>query len=219
MPTKTTISPEIKLLAVKHSLTGDESLNCISARVGVSRSTLQKWILNYELFGIDGLLHRSRNQRYAERLKREAVESYLSGRMSEEAICKKYQIRSRTQLEKWVSVYNDQKEFRTPGGARKGVHMVKCSESEKKSVVEYCILHNRDYALTANCFGRTYQQVYGWVRKYHTVSANENHPVPAVWIEMQSKKSPPHYEIIGPQICVQKKTTALQEENCCGIYC
>lgn len=105
MPTRNIISSEIKLLAVKHSLRGSESLNHISGRIGVSRSTLQKWILNYELFGTDGLLHRDRNQRCSERLKREAVESYLSGRMSEEAICKKYQIRSRTQLEKWISLY------------------------------------------------------------------------------------------------------------------
>ena len=36
------VSLEIKIIAVKHSLTGAESLNTSTSRFGVSRSTLQK---------------------------------------------------------------------------------------------------------------------------------------------------------------------------------
>jgi len=161
------VSSEIKIIAVKHSLAGTESLNQSAARFGVSRSTLQKWLLNYEMFGTEGLCHRAGNHRYSEEIKREAVEVYLSRRMSEEDICKKYQIRSRTQLEKWVSLYNGQKEFRPAGGARKGTRMARISGEEKQMAVEFCIAHDRDYTLTAERFGFTYQQVYGWVRKYH----------------------------------------------------
>ena len=123
------VSSEIKIIAVKHSLVGTESLNQSAARFGVSRSTLQKWLLNYEMFGTEGLCHRAGNHHYSKEIKREAVEAYLSGRMSEEEICKKYQIRSRTQLEKWVSLYNGQKEFRPAGGARKGTCMARISGS------------------------------------------------------------------------------------------
>ena len=98
------VSSEIKIIAVKHSLVGTESLNQSAARFGVSRSTLQKWLLNYEMFGTEGLCHRAGNHHYSKEIKREAVEAYLSGRTSEEEICKKYQIRSRTQLEKWISL-------------------------------------------------------------------------------------------------------------------
>ena len=166
------VSLEIKILAVKHCLIGTESLNQSAARFGVSRSTLQKWLLSYEMFGTEGLCHRVRNHHYSKEIKREAVEAYLSGWMSEEDICKKYQIRSRTQLEKWVSLYNGQKEFRPAGGARKGTCMAKISEEEKQAAVEFCIAHDRDYALTAERFGFTYQQVYGWVRKYHVAGLN-----------------------------------------------
>ena len=166
------VSSEIKILAVKHCLIGTESLNQSAARFGVSRSTLQKWLLNYEMFGTEGLCHRAGNHHYSKEIKREAVEAYLSGRMSEEEICKKYQIRSRTQLEKWVSLYNGQKEFRPAGGTRKGTCMAKISEEEKQAAVEFCIAHDRDYALTAERFGFTYQQVYGWVRKYHAAGLN-----------------------------------------------
>lgn len=124
------------------------------------------------MFGVEGLCHRAGNHHYSKEIKCEAVEVYLSGRMSEEDICKKYQIRSRTQLEKWVSLYNGQKEFRPAGGARKGMCMAKISGEKKRAAVEFCIAHDRDYALTAERFGFTYQQVYGWVRKYHAAGVN-----------------------------------------------
>ena len=133
------VSSAIKIIAVKHSLVGTESLNQSAARFGVSRSTLQKWLLNYEMFGTEGLCHRAGNHHYSKEIKREAVEAYLPGRMSEEEICKKYQIRSRTQLEKWVSLYNGQKEFRPAGGARKGTCMARISGEEKEKAVEFCI--------------------------------------------------------------------------------
>lgn len=58
------VSSEIKIIAVKHSLVGTESLNQSAARFGVSRSTLQKWLLNYEMFGTEGLCHRAGNHHY-----------------------------------------------------------------------------------------------------------------------------------------------------------
>ena len=77
------VSSEIKIIAVKHSLIGMESLNQSAARFDVSRSTLQKWLLNYEMFGTEGLCHRAENHHYSEEIKRKAVEVYLSGRMSD----------------------------------------------------------------------------------------------------------------------------------------
>ena len=141
------VSLEIKIIAVKHSLIGAESLNKMAARFGVSRSTLQKWLLNYKMFGTKGLGHRIRNQSYPAEIKREAVESYMSGRMSEEDICEKYQIRSRTQLETWILLYNGQKEFRPAGRARKGRHMAKISGEAKQTAMEFCVAHRRDYFL------------------------------------------------------------------------
>lgn len=167
MPVMNYVSLEIKIIAVRHSLAGAESLNKTAARFGVSRSTLQKWLLNYKMFGTEGLHHRTRNQSYPAEIKREAVESYLSGQMSEEDICKKYQIRSRTQLETWISLYNGQKEFRPAGGTKKGTHMARISVEDKQTAVEFCIAHGRDYMMTAKRFGFSYHQVYSWMRNYH----------------------------------------------------
>ena len=167
------VSTEIKLLAVKQYQAGSGSLNRVAAKFGVNRSTLQKWLLNYDLFGEEGLQHRAKNHCYPEALKQQAVESYLSGQMSIETVCKKYQIRSRTQLEKWILVYNGPKEFRPDGGKRKGARLAMASYEERKQAVEHCIAHGKDYALTAAHFGFTYQQIYGWVRKYHAAGLKE----------------------------------------------
>ena len=68
------VSSEIKILAVKHCLIGTESLIQSAARFGVSRSTLQKWLLNYEMFGAEGLCHRAGNHHYTEA---ELLEGYF----------------------------------------------------------------------------------------------------------------------------------------------
>ena len=50
--------------------------------------------------------------------------------------------------------------------------MARISGEEKEKAVEFFIAHDRDYALTAERFGFTYQQIYGWVRKYHAAGLN-----------------------------------------------
>ena len=159
------ISAETKIQAVEQCYAGAGSLNQIAERFGVHRSTLQKWLLNFDLFGEEGLRHRAGNHHYPAIVKQQAVELYLSGQMSIEAVCKKYQLRSRSQLEQWVMLYNGQKGFRSPGG-RRGVRLAMVSYEERKAAVEYCIAHERSYKLTAAHSGFTYQQIYGWVQKY-----------------------------------------------------
>lgn len=133
------IEPGLKLSAVREYHAGNGSLNKIAEKYGVYRSTLQKWLLNYELCGGAGLQHRLQNQHYPEPLKRQAVESYLSGQLSIEAVCKKYQLRSRSQLECRM-LYNGQKELRSPGGKREGIRMTRTSYEKRKAAVPSCSL-------------------------------------------------------------------------------
>lgn len=51
------ISVETKIHAVEQCYAGAGSFKRIAERFGVHRSTLQKWLLNYELFGEAGLRH------------------------------------------------------------------------------------------------------------------------------------------------------------------
>ena len=73
-----TVSAEAKILAVKQYYSGEGSLNQIAAKFGVRRSTLQKWQLNYDLFGEDGLRHRAGNHHYPAIMKQQTVELYFA---------------------------------------------------------------------------------------------------------------------------------------------
>lgn len=69
------ISAETKIHAVEQCGTGAGSLNQIAESFGVHRSTLQKWRLNYDLFGAEGPRRRAGNHHYPTLLTQQAVES------------------------------------------------------------------------------------------------------------------------------------------------
>ena len=197
------VEAKVKLSAVREYLGGNGSLNRIAEKYGVCRSTLQKWLLNYELFGEVGLQHQLQNQHYPESLKRQSLESYLSGQMSMEAVCKKYQLRSRSQQESWMVMYHGQKGLRSPGGRRKGIRMTRTSYEKRKAAVEYCIEHSKGYKATAAKFICTYQQIYGWVRTYHAGGLEK----------LCSKKSPKELiEVIEENKRLKKQESALELE-------
>lgn len=42
----------------------------------------------------------------------------------------------------------------------------KTTQEERAEIVAFCIEHGKDYPLTIQTYGVSYQQVYAWVRKY-----------------------------------------------------
>lgn len=116
---------------------------------------LQKWLLNYKMFGTEGLRHRTRNPSYPLEIKREAVAFYPSGQMRGKDICKN-QIQSKAQFKTQISLYHGQKEFRPADGTKKGTPMARISVAEKQAAAEFCIVHDRDYMMTAERFGFAY---------------------------------------------------------------
>ena len=105
MPQKQKLSLEEKVEIIRDYLEGTISKSEAARRGGVARDTIQQWARNYESDGEDAfLLHK--NRVYSPELKRQAVEDYLSGVGSQSEICKKYHIRKRMQLQKWIKVYN-----------------------------------------------------------------------------------------------------------------
>lgn len=115
------------------------------------------------------IIVRRRNKHYTQELKLEAIQAYQNGEGSYVTVSKKYGLRSKTQLENWVKWYNGHKEIRKPSGFRTEIYMTKgrkTSQQERVEIVAHCIEHGRNYAKTIEEYGVSYQQVYGWVRKY-----------------------------------------------------
>ena len=42
----------------------------------------------------------------------------------------------------------------------------KTTQQERVEIVAFCLEHGKDYLLTVEQFGVSYQQIYSWVRKY-----------------------------------------------------
>ena len=40
------------------------------------------------------------------------------------------------------------------------------TQEERADIVAFCIEHNKDYGLTVETYGVSYNQIYSWVRKY-----------------------------------------------------
>lgn len=86
----------------------------LAERLEVSLATVQQWIRNYESMGEDTFLMKH-YKRYSKELKLQAVQEYLAGYGSQDDICKKYGIRSKSKLQKWIKQYNGYEVFKSYG--------------------------------------------------------------------------------------------------------
>ena len=114
-------------------------------------------------------MSRGKNKRYSVELKVTAVEAYLRGEGSQYEICRKYGISAHSVLQGWILWYNGHKRFKERREVRKEIYMTKgkkTTQEERTEIVAFCIEHGKDYRLTVETYGVSYQQIYAWVRKY-----------------------------------------------------
>lgn len=168
MGRKAKISFEQKLSAVKDYLEGRKSQGQLARELDVAKSSVQKWINLYNSMGENWLITSSKNIAYSEEVKYVAVQEYLQGTASLLDICKKYSIRSHSQLSNWILKYNSHEKLKSSGLGGKSI-MTKgriTTFEERIEIVKYCIEHNRNYNETAENYKVSYQQVRSWVTKY-----------------------------------------------------
>lgn len=112
---------------------------------------------------------RRKNKKYSKELKMQAVQDYLSGGGSLREICKKYEIKDKHSLMDWIMWYNGHKKIKERSSAKGEIYMTKgrkTTQEERAEIVAFCIEHGKDYRLTVETYGVSYQQIYDWVRKY-----------------------------------------------------
>ena len=112
---------------------------------------------------------RRKNKKYSKELKLEAVQAYLRGEGSLRQACRQYEIRDKKQLRNWILWYNGHKEFKERREAGGEIYITKgrkITQEERGEIVACCIEHGKDYPLTLQTYGVSYQQIYAWVRKY-----------------------------------------------------
>jgi len=175
---------EEKLKYVLRCIEGMDSINHTAAVIGIHPQSLHKWIHNYQSMGIDSLSTTSKNSSYSKVLREMVVKDYLAGVGSQSDICKKYRIRSTTQLQNWILKYNSHEELKASGtgGMPIMTNGRKTTYDERVEIVKYCIEHQNNYAETAQKYQVSYQQVYTWTSKY------ENNGVEALQDRRRKRK-------------------------------
>lgn len=157
-----------KITAVMDYLEGRKSQIQLAQEYNANKKSVQAWIVAYQSMGENGLINSPKNFSYSAELKYAAIEEYLSGAGSLFDICKKYKIRSRSQLRSWIMKYNGHKKIKSSsnGGINFMTKGRPTAFEERVEIVKFCIENNRDYGKTIEKFKVSYQQVYAWVKKY-----------------------------------------------------
>lgn len=171
MGRKSKVSSLMKIEAIEKYLKGEDSLNHLAKELNVHHTSVQQWLQTYQSLGFNGLLETSKNTLYTEDFKVIAVEDYLTGNYSQMGICKKYGIKSTSQLRNWILKYNGHEELKSSGMGGVPIMTKGCKTTyeERIEIVKYCIEHQSNYAETAQHFQVSYQQVYTWVTKYEKI--------------------------------------------------
>lgn len=168
MPQKGRLTPSEKKKVVEEWLSGNESICGLARKYGISDTTVRDWIRLYKTRGGEGLIPAAQIRKYSVEVKTRAVEEYLSGEVSQSDICAKYDISDRRVLRGWIKRYNSHEDFKEPnnGGVIGMAKGRKTTQEERIEIVSHCISNNKEYGRTIDQYSVSYQQLYGWVRKY-----------------------------------------------------
>jgi len=167
MSRKNKLNAEEKVRIAEDCIEGRISQAEAARRVGVDESSIRAWIAKYKSEGSYGLWQTEKNRVYSEELKLQAVMEYLGGKGSLREICKKYRIRTKTQLRAWIKVYNSGRDFKhkMSGGSRMKSTR-KTTQEERVQIAKECIENGDNYGEIAIKYQVSYQNVYSWVKKY-----------------------------------------------------
>lgn len=167
------ISAEEKIQYCQKYVDGEMSQREIARTLGIATSSVQKWLNKYLSMGEDAFTQKG-NKRYSIEEKTVAVESYLKGEDSLAGICRKYKIKSTTQLQRWILKYNGHEDFKVSGTGGYSIMTKgrKTTFDERVEIVQYCIKNDHNYAKTAETYNVSYQQARNYTVKYEESGVN-----------------------------------------------
>lgn len=162
----TKLGADKKAAIVKRYLDGEIGRNEAARITGVAPSSFVLWVNKYKNNGVLGLMPREKNYEYSSELKFQAVRDYMAGSGSQDTICKKYKIRSRTQLRDWIKVYNSHRNFKTQPGGSRMTKARKTTQEERIQITKECLASGKNHGEIALKYNVSYQQIHTWVKKF-----------------------------------------------------
>ena len=158
-----------KLTIIQEIENGHIGVKAATQKYSITKTTLAKWRKRYRMYGFEGLEARSHNRSYSAELKIQAVKDHLEGGLSQYQVIDKYKISSTTQLANWIKKYNGHSSLKAYSGGISAMTKGRSTTwQERIDIVLYCLSNGQDCKKTASQFQVSYQQVYGWVKKYET---------------------------------------------------
>lgn len=159
--------PQYKIDIARRCIEGSLSLRSAAKEVGTSTATIHKWVTLYRFQGELGFLPVDKNRMYSQVFKLKAVLECINEHTSPIVVAAKYGIRSSSRLEKWIKMYNNGEDFshKMSGGSRMKTSR-KTTKEERVQIVKECIVNGYNYGETAIKHNVSYQQVYGWVKRF-----------------------------------------------------
>lgn len=172
MPQKSKIVVSEKIKITREYVAGKISREEAARRAGVTPASVASWARIYRQEGALGLAPTKKSRVYSSELKKEAVLEYISGGYGQHTICEKYAIRSRTQLQSWIKMYNNHGDFNSVKQSGGGSYMKKgriTTQEERVQIVRECISSGKNYGELALKYGVSYQQVRAWTLHFEDV--------------------------------------------------
>jgi len=169
MSRKSKVEFEKKVRITREYLDGKISRKEAAVQMGTVPSAIDSFARIYRREGILGLQTSNQNRVYSLELRECAVQEYLAGGKSLDALCEKYKIRARTQLSNWIKVYNNHGEFNSAKFSGGGSYMKESrvtTQEERMQIVNDCIAAGRNYGEMALKYKVSYQQVRTWTLNY-----------------------------------------------------
>ena len=167
MSKRSKVTVDDRIAAAKACIERKMSQSEAARRLDVDKSTVRNWVARYKAGGPLALKDLNNNQVYSTALKEKAVQEYLDGKGSLKDIAAIYGLRSKSQLQSWVKVYNSGKDFgrKMSGGSRMTTSR-KTTQEERIQIVKECLENGSNYGDTAIKYNVSYQQVYTWVKRF-----------------------------------------------------
>ncbi|SUM37551.1 transposase [Mammaliicoccus fleurettii] len=122
----------------------------------------------YKLYGVNGLLPKTKNNSYPSSFKLQIINEYFEKGISPVQLAIKYNIPSDRTVRNWIKRYTMGKENKTYS-PKPEVYTMKARKTnleERIEIVKDYIESNSDYKTIADKYSVTYGQVYNWVKKY-----------------------------------------------------
>lgn len=163
------LSEKEKVTICEQYLSGKKSKIQLASENEIPVETVRRWVNQYQELGSSIFHKKAHNKNYTKEFKQEVVEAYLAGEGTPEHLANKYNIPSKSTVQKWIIKYNNLEELRDYN-PKPEIYMKdrsrKTTYEERIEIVNYCLEHDKNYKDAAELFNVSYTQVYQWVNKY-----------------------------------------------------